>query len=359
MGQTACCKGHEAELPEAVAELGKDEQYCTIELNKDEPSHNAPLEPQDDDALIEHAIEAAQRCLAEFDLDHADDILGAALSQIDEASAKRLRQSETFRQVQRHLGQYELAKEMLFSDGFEVLWQQDNATMEVKRDPTCRVFEYRLVIELDQPLSKAMAHMEEVDLIHKVQKQLCQPVQSFGTPTAWQKVYMMCFNVAILRVEVLHEVFRYRGRKDGFLMEGIRTEFDQSPYDVPTKSWRAFRPWTVAANLWKPSEDGTNKTTFIHVTRAEAGMTLASWMLDTAAYFVARSFAADVQKAAAETSKPGSPWMERMRADKDGFYRELQHIEKARQRVPWDDRFLHRKWKLQPETQNAIPPSLR
>ncbi|CAE7651019.1 unnamed protein product [Symbiodinium pilosum] len=40
-------------------------------------------------------------------------------------------------------------------------------------------------------------------------------------------------------------------------------------------------------------------------------------MLDTAAYFVARSFAADVQRAAAEASQTGSPWMKRIQADKE------------------------------------------
>ncbi|OLP91440.1 hypothetical protein AK812_SmicGene26857 [Symbiodinium microadriaticum] len=57
-------------------------------------------------------------------------------------------------------------------------------------------------------------------------------------------------------------------------------------------------------------------------------------MLDTAAYYVARGFASDVNKAF-EASLPGSPWMERMQADKDGFYHELQKIEKMRSPAGW------------------------
>eukprot|EP00439_Symbiodinium_sp_Y106_P043473 s3337_g5.t1 len=193
----------------------------------------------------------------------------------------------------------------------------------------------------------------------QVQKQLCQPVRTLGSVSPWQKVYMMCFNITVLRIEVLHELFRYRDETNGFILEGIRTEFDQTALEVPAKSWRAIRPWSITANLWKPHEDGSGRTTFIHVSRAEAGMTLASWMLDTAAYYVARGFASDVNKAAFEASLPGSPWMERMQADKDGFYRELQKIEKMRSPVPWDSRFLNRRWRLLPELQSATPPSLR
>ena len=109
------------------------------------------------------------------------------------------------------------------------------------------------------------------------------------------------------------ELFRYRDETNGFILEGIRTEFDQTALDatrpkspkftgpkscdiasagsccfrsvgaryragqdrvgrsclilvldsmceeagackVPAKSWRAIRPWSITANLWKPHE---------------------------------------------------------------------------------------------------------
>jgi len=367
---TSCCQAADAEAEQIELATPQDELELPFDadiVNDDKDDKDEEIRTkataakagEHEERLAQQALEEAERHLREFNLDRADAVLGAALDQLSEASAEGLRNADTFRRVQRCLGQYELAKEMLDSDGFELLWQQDNTRMEVKRDPSCRVFEYRLVIDLEQPLSQAMSHFEEVDLIHKVQKQLCQPVRTLGSVSPWQKVYMMCFNITVLRIEVLHELFRYRDETNGFILEGIRTEFDQTALEVPAKSWRAIRPWSITANLWKPHEDGSGRTTFIHVSRAEAGMTLASWMLDTAAYYVARGFASDVNKAAFEASLPGSPWMERMQADKDGFYRELQKIEKMRSPVPWDSRFLNRRWRLLPELQSATPPSLR
>ncbi|CAE6941436.1 unnamed protein product [Symbiodinium natans] len=346
MGQTTgCCQATaEAQPVEQLEPVVAPQDQLTHGfvdiLNKDEVSTNTLPAKADEENLTKRALEEAERHLRDFNLDRADEVLGTALEQLSEASAERLRSAETFRRVQRHLGQYELAKDMLASDDFELLWQQDGTRMEVKRDPCCRVFEYRLVIDLEQPLSQAVSHFEEVDLIHKVQKQLCQPVETLGSGSPWHKAYMMCFSIAVLRIEVLHELFRYRDKTNGVLLEGVCTEFDHTALNVPAKSWRAMRPWNIAANLWKPHEDGSGRTTFIHVSRAEAGMTLASWMLDTAAYFVARGFAADVRKAAAEASVPGSPWMERINADKDGFYAELREIEKVRSTVPWDKRAL-------------------
>jgi len=257
---TSCCQAADAEAEQIELATPQDELELPFDADivnddKDEKDEEirtkatAAKAGEHEERLAQQALEEAERHLREFNLDRADAVLGAALDQLSEASAEGLRNADTFRRVQRCLGQYELAKEMLDSDGFELLWQQDNTRMEVKRDPSCRVFEYRLVIDLEQPLSQAMSHFEEVDLIHK--------------------------------------------------------------------------------------------------------------MLDTAAYYVARGFASDVNKAAFEASLPGSPWMERMQADKDGFYRELQKIEKMRSPVPWDSRFLNRRWRLLPELQSATPPSLR
>lgn len=282
---TSCCQADaDAEAPGQIEVATPQDKlpYDADIVNNDEEiptkATQAAKAGEHEERLAQQALEEAERHLHEFNLDRADAVLGAALDQLSEASAEGLRNADTFRRVQRCLGQYEMAKEMLDSDGFELLWQQDNTRMEVKRDPSCRVFEYRLVIDLEQPLSQAMSHFEEVDLIHKVQKQLCQPVRTLGSASPWQKVYMMCFNIAVLRIEVLHELFRYRDETNGFILEGIRTEFDQTALDVPAKSWRAIRPWSITANLWKPHEDGSGRTTFVHVSRAEAGMTLASWV---------------------------------------------------------------------------------
>ncbi|OLP91445.1 hypothetical protein AK812_SmicGene26858 [Symbiodinium microadriaticum] len=174
-------------------------------------------------------------------------------------SALFTRRLSTVRCVPRNVDG-ELA-EMLDSDGFELLWQQDNTRMEVKRDPSCRVFEYRLairpkevdisVIDLEQPLSQAAAHRDVAEcLVSPV------PLAAVGSLSAGSEaavparensgqrislakgestsfnccqVYMMCFNIAVLRIE---ELFRYRDETNGFILEGIRTEFDQTALDA-------------------------------------------------------------------------------------------------------------------------------
>ncbi|CAJ1376344.1 unnamed protein product [Effrenium voratum] len=373
MGQTCCQESHD-EATVATLTAGKVGYEPALDLqNKEDVCDNAAEDakaPQNTAAIIAQATEVVEGHMRDFDLDAADAAMGQALEELD-AAADLLKATDTYRRLQQNLGHYERAKELLLADGFELLWQQDKARMEVKRDPSCRVFEYRLVIELDQPLHKAMAAFEEVDLVHQVQKQLTQPVRSFGACTPWWKALMSCFNVGFLKVEMVYELFRYRGRKDGFIIEGVHTEFDHSAagaprfsrapgLQVPAASWRTLRPWALSANLWKPAQDDSEATTFVHVSRAETGYTLPQWVLDMAAYFVARGFAADVQKSASEASKPGSAWMDRARQDKDGFYHELQLLEQARRRSgPWDDSMLDRCWHLPAERQNHTPPSLR
>jgi len=199
---TSCCQAADAEAEQIELATPQDELELPFDADivnddKDEKDEEirtkatAAKAGEHEERLAQQALEEAERHLREFNLDRADAVLGAALDQLSEASAEGLRNADTFRRVQRCLGQYELAKEMLDSDGFELLWQQDNTRMEVKRDPSCRVFEYRLVIDLEQPLSQAMSHFEEVDLIHKdgFYREL-QKIEKMRSPVPWDSRFL-------------------------------------------------------------------------------------------------------------------------------------------------------------------------
>jgi len=370
MGQSVCCQAGVEEHIEIQVPENKDLKASVvdrvIELNEDQTSGNVPAAHEKitgnevEEGFVREAVAEVDRHLREFDLDAADSAMMTWLERLNPAAAYQLKQTKTYRTLRQKLGQYEAAKDMILSDGFEVLWHQDATTMHVKRDPQRKIFEYKLVIELDQPLSEAMAHFEEIDLVHKVQTQLSKPARTFGDVTPWQKVVMMCFNVAVFRVEVINEVFRYRG-KDGFILEGLRSDFDLEAHGIPEKTWFSTRPWNLTANLWLPHQDDPKKTTFIQVNRATLGVRLPSWVLDTGTYFVARSFAADVQTFAHEMACPKSVWRERISADKDGFYKELRNVEEARSRskASGNKSMLERSWLIPPELQDTTPSPLR
>eukprot|EP00913_Durusdinium_trenchii_P016374 g15391.t1 len=189
MGQVACCQASYEDYVEiSNIESEGHKGQGTIDSNiRCDKSYGKVSENCDSESklmqaseLFGHNVKEAmadvEKYLREFDLDSADEAMSTWLN----------------RKLQRSLGQYDLAKEMILSEGFEVLWQQDSYRMEIKRDPLHRVFEYRLVMELDQPLDEVLSHFEEQDLVHKVQKQLSKPVETYGDINPWQKARALC-----------------------------------------------------------------------------------------------------------------------------------------------------------------------
>ncbi|CAK9097898.1 Hypothetical protein SCF082_LOCUS45916 [Durusdinium trenchii] len=375
MGQVACCQASYEDYVEiSNIESEGHKGQGTIDSNiRCDKSYGKVSENCDSESklmqaseLFGHNVKEAmadvEKYLREFDLDSADEAMSTWLNRLNPPAQQELKGSTTYRKLQRSLGQYDLAKEMILSEGFEVLWQQDSYRMEIKRDPLHRVFEYRLVMELDQPLDEVLSHFEEQDLVHKVQKQLSKPVETYGDINPWQKVYMMSFHLAaIIKVELVTEFFRYRGKKDGYILEVMQTEFDHAAHGIPEKSWLTTRPWLLTSTLWRPHEADPKRTVLTQVTRAEGGMRLSSWMIDAACYLVAKSFTTDVRNFAKEVTRPGNAWRDRILQDKDGFYSEIEKIKQKATTTGqcWQACVLDRCWQTPPERRDGIPPSHR
>ncbi|CAE8705413.1 unnamed protein product, partial [Polarella glacialis] len=210
--------------------------------------------------IVDEAIIAAEAYLVGGNcLDSADDCLSSALLELehergtaaDKAAANRLRASGVFGKVCKALGQYEAAREMLGAEDFILLWEKEDCKLELKVDKSRKWFDYRLTMELPQPISQVMGQNEESDLCHKAQPQLSEPIQLFGAHTPWTKQYMLKFSVALFNVEVVQESWRYRDTKHGFLLEGITSDFDQVRQNMSTpldKGWLQ-RNWKLKPAL--------------------------------------------------------------------------------------------------------------
>jgi len=314
-----------------------------------------------DEQVAAEALAVAETHLRSLELDAADEVLSAALERLGARAAKELRGSEVARDVRRRLGQYDASCQMLLADGFDVVWEKGGSKLELKMDASRKWFDYRLMVEVDQSLGAVMAQNEEMDLAHKIQP-LSRPIEVLGTSSPWLKQrYTVNFKVAVFNVELSQECFRYRGSDEGFLLESIESNADRVQRGAGAKqdSWRIVRPWIVMTNLWRPHADGG--TTLTSVVRVDVGMVVPHWVVNVALLSMAENFVSDVRKAAALAARTGSPWAERMQADRDGFYREMRRLQEVRAAAvgPWDHGALQRQWKLDPEAYDLSPPSSR
>lgn len=350
------------------AEAGNDVAQ-SIELENDKhKSDKLDYIGRSAEEIIREATAVANSHLEGILLDQADDVLAGALHELeqvraDETGASKLRESDTFQAVCHRLGQYQAACAMLAAEGFKPLWEKQGCRLELKIDPSRKWFDYRLTVEIPESLSQVMATTEELDLAHKAQPQLSEPVRQFGEPSPWLSRVMVKLSVAFVQVEAVQECFRYRGSEQGFLLEAITTEFDQAAANIPEKGgWRVVRPWTRVANLFMPRNDGKAGTVLTQVTRVDVGMSVPQWLLNTVFWTFGGNFVEDIKKAARTAGEPGSPWQQRMKTDKDGFYAEMAKLEKARQcagSILSDIDAVQRTWKLNAVLPNMIPPSSR
>merc|ERR1712203_50897 len=88
-------------------------------------------------------------------------------------------------------------------------------------------------------------------------------------------------------------------------------------------------------NIWMPRGGSEVGTVALQVTRVDPGVKVSDRVLSFFFQTFVGNMAGDLQKQAAQLSKPGSPWLARMERDSDGLYAELQQLEQiASQRRP-------------------------
>eukprot|EP00928_Gymnodinium_smaydae_P090917 TRINITY_DN74626_c0_g1_i1.p1 TRINITY_DN74626_c0_g1~~TRINITY_DN74626_c0_g1_i1.p1 ORF type:complete len:420 (-),score=90.11 TRINITY_DN74626_c0_g1_i1:234-1493(-) len=315
-----------------------------------------PVEKSDDE-IVDDAIRAADAYMADLFLDDADQVLFQALDELDrrrgteaaKAAAGRLRSSAVHDRVRRYLARYDETRKMLDNDGFALIWEKDGSSLELKMDAGFKSFDYRLTIDIPQTLTQVMSQTEETDLAHKAQPMLVEPMRLFGSPSPWLKSYMLKMHVAIFHVELVQESFRYRSVRDGYVLEGITSEFDQAGASIPEKTgWRTVRPRTRVANLYQPSEKGGTRMT--QVSRVDVGFAVPQRVINFALWTMGGNFVDGIKKASRKAAEVGSPWEERIKADPTGFYEEIRKLEKAHEGAckPWDRSVLKKSWRLEP-----------
>mmetsp|Transcript_118257 Transcript_118257/g.341867 ORF Transcript_118257/g.341867 Transcript_118257/m.341867 type:complete len:412 (+) Transcript_118257:81-1316(+) len=350
-----------------------------------------PLNPFDEmgaGAVVESALEQARSMmtLREYNTLQAEEVLAQAIASLearcaalepldddetrrdrDEAarSLERLRSSELFQVVSDRVAQFDSAVEILYSSDMTTLFEGEYGTFDLCVSPDGSWFDYRIKVDVEAPLSEALATGHEMEYVPQAQP-LVNDAAYIGEYSGFNLKFILRLAVLIFKSELVIEVVRHRDKRFGYVVEVARSEFPQVDEDIPKKAWGAIRPWVYNANLWMPRGDGKLGCTIVQVTRVDCTFSVPSWVLNFIFKKMSTTFINDLRSSAIKALNPESPWAKKIKEDKDGFYEELRRIEGAAQwrqevrakSVP-DSGIFDRPWRLRPPLLDTRPPSSR
>jgi len=327
-----------------------------LDMTAEEPGSGQPGSGPPGDADTDRGAPASQATTAATS-DEAEQ------ADADRAHVARVLSSPTFREVSDRVAQFDASVSSLYTQGFKTLFDSASGKFEMRAAPNRRWFEYRMTVDIDAPLTECLSTGHEVDLLPQAQPLVSQSVM-LGKPFGFNFTSMMRLGFPLIQPEVLIEVVRHRDHKFGYLIEVVRSEFASD--DVPPKGWGVVRPWVFHTNLWIPRGGGKVGTTIVQVSRVDCTMAVPSWFLNVLLTKMSSAFIQDLRSSALKAMQPSSPWAQRIKEDKDGFYKELRSVETlaASRRevrvdsVPGVDIF-NRPWRLRPPELDTRPPSSR
>lgn len=304
----------------------------------------------------------------------AEEVLCKALHELEKVrgfdedlgAAEDLRKSPIFDSVSQRVAQFEAAIDLFYTP-MQVLWSNEDGTLELQTDPTGRYFDYRLTLEIEAPLTHCMATATEVDLVPLAQPIMHKAPDTYGEVQPWCIVMMITLRV-ILTVELLMEYIRLPNTKYGYLVELISSEFPEEGRGIPPKpnGFTTLRPWVWTSNLWLPRGNGKTGTVLMQVTRTDAGCRIPSFISNYVFQKICCKFISDVRGSAARVSEDGNPWAPRVESDPEGFYGKLRDVDAAASKRQGHDlrnlplkKVFDRTWMLHPSKHDCRSPSLR
>jgi len=315
------------------------------------------------DEIVDAALEQTRLLMRTYDVIEAEALLSKTLDKLGRlgfhAAAGRLRDTELYQEVLELVAQYDATVNLLHSDKFQTLYENDCGKFELMQQTAKLQWDYRMTVNVDAPLAECLSTGHETDLVPQAQK-LVTSTAPIGPAGAFLFAELSKLPIVFFQVELCFEHLLVRDRRTGFVMESIRTRFPDRGRNVPAKDWRAVRPWIFTANLWIPRGGGKEGTCLVQVTRFASPVTPPQWIMNFVFRQVACSFMSDLSKSTSKAMQRDSPWSARIEKDADGLYGELRKIEAVASKrseiiaLPEKEVF-DRQWRLWPTPLNTQP----
>jgi len=371
----------EGELAPAEGSGGKEPTTPPAAAAPGRPDAENPFDDLDPEAVLPEALQRVAPLLElkDYNMLAAEEIFAQAIASLegrrgsaDAAEAKlatvsleALRSSEQFKVVNERVAQFDSATEILYNENMQTLFECDYGRFDLCVSPDGRWFDYRMTVDIDAPLSEALSTGHEMDYVPQAQP-LVHQAEFIGEHSGFNLKFIMRMAVLIFKSELVIEIVRHRDTRFGYLLEVARTEFPHEGAGIPKKAWGAIRPWIYTTNFWMPRGGGQTGCTIVQVTRVDCTMSVPAWVLNFVFKKMSTTFIEDLRSSAIKALQPESPWAQKIKEDKHGFYRELRKIEEvagtrhevSAKTVPKKDVF-DRPWRLYPELLDTRPPCSR
>lgn len=328
------------------------------------------------DEIVAAALAKVEVLMKDYDILEAESVLAQALGKLGclhqeeevqvsataQNAAAKLRASQPFKDVEEWVSQYDPTVDMLFSDNFKLLYENEWGKMELYQPEGEQWFDYRMTVFIDAPLAECLSTSHELDLIPLAQACVHEKPVRVGPENGFVAASVTKMPALIFNVELFFESLRVRDKRAGFLLESIRgSNFPLRGRQVPDKPWRTIRPWAWVANAWIPRGGGKEGTVLVQVTRVDAGFHIPNFVLNWTFRQMATGFMRDLRETAQKAMTDGSPWKKRISEDKVSLYGQLKEVDTlALNRaevtsLPSKEFFENRPWRLRPVPQSTRP----
>jgi hypothetical protein len=344
-----------------------------------EPAGEEPCNVDNDQEENDSALDVAKQAMAEatelFEYHkvlQAEEVLARALARLKagelggdaEEAASDIISSDVYARVHRRCRQYDDLKKSLGerNESQKLVWEGEGSQLWVFAPAGESWFEYKVICDIDAPLTHCIAYGTEVDMIPEYEPNIIGEPQLLGDVNPFVTVMRLVIGVLILRVELIYEICRFWNTEHGFLGESVNSKFDEEGRSVPPRHWRNKRVKVSTQFLWIPKGGGEKGTVAVQTTRAEAGFRIPDWCLKFFISQFAPTMVGNLRKNSLRVGAPNSPYASRLAQDKLGVYAECAKVEEAAARretisatsLPSEE-WLRREWKLtEPPTSQVV-----
>jgi len=320
------------------------------------------------------ALKSAQTLIEDIRLLDAEQVLAEAQHRLSTTSGcdehlKELMESEIYKNVVHRVSQFDATVDMLFNADMEVLYESEHGRFDVYQPPGMpTVFDYRMTVSTDAPLSESLSTGVEVDLFQGVVPMVSSTPIDLRSPSAHLMAVMVKFGVMMFRTELLFEAFRVRGGANSdCLVECVSSEFKLPDGKTgPKAAWMAVRPWISTANMWLPRGGGNSGTVLVQVCRVDTQIKVPQSVLNFVFRQLASTLMQNLREGSLKAIDKDSTWAQRIAEDKMGLYAKMRDVEQnaaLRKEVtsttlPGREIF-DRPWRLKPKPRDMRPPSAK
>lgn len=378
MGQTnSCCRGaeergleisiqHDGSLSEVSAGIDKGfpglensigelnahahEVKDHLDASPDKSGNKAALEAenaeQEKDDLFEGNLsseeirERAEKEVADFLQKHqvleAEIAMARAVKALEsipygegEVDLSLLQQTPVFEMLTSRVRRLETVARCLETDNFTLAWETGGSHMSVYCPSGSTWFQYKLVTDLEAPLTHCLAYTSELDLVSKYEPMVLQPPELLGPFHPLLLCTRTLLGFGPVRCELLMEIQRYCDAEYGWFAESITSDFPRDERPVPDRAWRNVRISVDTQNLWIPHGGGKQGTVAIQLTKVELGVSVPEWLLKTFFQKGAAGLVENLRKTTSQVGEEGSPYHDRLEQDATGLYGMLKQVEDA------------------------------